>query len=158
MSLVEHCTSLQRQPTLHTKITVSELGFFNLVYTRSNCMWWDKGFYPKLNNIAKVSVNLKVFVSFHGVCFPFSLSLLWSFSIKRRLESVWASVWNAKKCVFTGLKSMRLSGLNPLQGAKSWALGFCKPRRPQARFFKHSLGYTQIHINKFRNIIRRDKA
>jgi len=55
--------------TLHPKIRVSKLGFFSLVYTPSNCIQLDKGFYPNLNNIANVSVNLKVFVFFHGVWF-----------------------------------------------------------------------------------------
>ena len=59
---------------LPSKIRVSKLGFLNLAYTRSNCTQLDKGFYPRLNSIAKINVNLKVFVFFHGVCSLFALS------------------------------------------------------------------------------------
>jgi len=52
--------------TLYKPWTTSEPSIQKLELL--NCMQLDKGFYPKVNNIAKVSVNTKVFVFFHGVC------------------------------------------------------------------------------------------
>jgi len=72
--LLEYCTSLLLHPILNLKIRVSKLEFFSLVYSRSNCMQFDKVSYSKLNNIAKVIVNLKSFACFPGVWSLFSLS------------------------------------------------------------------------------------
>lgn len=74
ISLLKHCSSLQLEPILRPKIRVSKLGFSNLVYIRNNCVQLDEGFYPKLNNIAKVGVNLKALVFFHSLCSLFSFS------------------------------------------------------------------------------------
>ena len=68
LSLLGHYISLQLLATLNLEIRISKFGLFSLVYTRSNFMQLDEDFYSKLNNIAKVSVNLKIFVCFHGVC------------------------------------------------------------------------------------------
>ena len=61
-----------KPPTIALSL-ILKLRFFSLVYNQSNCMSLDKDFYSKLNNIAKLSVNLNVFVCFHGVCPRFSL-------------------------------------------------------------------------------------
>lgn len=111
-------------------------------------MQLDEGFYLKLNNIDKVSVNIKVFVCIHGVCSLFSLSLItllhkscaWvALSLNLQLKKEWTSM---------GLKNEL--GLTPYKAQRVGLQAFVGLGAPGPPFFKHKFecmaDWQSIHL------------